>query len=70
MDLSAQLARSRFVIMRFPFRVGGRHIGASTAKGTSAGRRGVIGIRGDPERNKICRRQFCLPLWAEDRLTQ
>jgi hypothetical protein len=23
-----------------------------------------------PERNKICRRQFCLPLWAEDRLTR
>jgi hypothetical protein len=33
-------------------------------------RRGVIGIRGDPERIKICRRQFCLALWAEDRLTR
>ena len=32
--------------------------------------RGVIGIRGDRGRNTICRRQFCLPLWAEDRLTQ
>jgi hypothetical protein len=31
--------------------------------------RGQIVIRGDTERNKICRRQFCLPLWAEDRLT-
>ena len=56
-----------------PFRSGGRHNGASTrainrrrGADTARGHR----IRGDPERNKICRRQFCLSLWAEDRLTQ
>ena len=35
-------------------------MGPRTAKGTAALRREVNGIRGDPERNKICRRQFCL----------
>ena len=33
-------------------------------------RRGVIGILGNLERNKKYARQSCLPLWAEDRLTQ
>jgi hypothetical protein len=37
-----------------PFPAGGRHNGAST-RAIQTARRGVIGIRGDPERNKICR---------------
>jgi hypothetical protein len=53
-----------------PFPAGGRHNGASTRATKRRRDAGSIGIRGDPERNKICRRQFCLPLWAEDRLTQ
>jgi hypothetical protein len=31
--------------------------------------RAVIGLRRDPERNKIDLGQFCLPFWVEDRLT-
>jgi hypothetical protein len=46
------------------------HWGLDGERDHSRAARGHIGIRGDPERNKICRRQFCLPLWAEDRLTQ
>jgi hypothetical protein len=43
---------------------------ASDGERTTAGRRGVIGLRGDPERNKICRTAILSALWAEDRLTQ
>jgi hypothetical protein len=43
---------------------------ASDGERNTAGRRGVIGIRGDPERNKICCTAILSALWAEDRLTQ
>ena len=47
-----QRRSKQFVIVISLFRLGGRHIGASNGEGTTAGRRGVIGIRGDPERNQ------------------